>query len=201
MNNVLSYSNYVSHCFSLFQWNETSATNIEEIYNTFILSEEAKKYAIAREILLVNTPEVYINIVVPVAIPFLIDKFATHASIQSEIAKLPSNARSTFYVLICVLGIVIWRSFRMKLQRYYENKAECNISKLGEDYIRGAVEYNTKTVQRNLCSATIKDQNNRVLKNISDKIKFLFSSEVRPASKVQFYKSLTISEDKIKNNI
>lgn len=165
------------------------------------MSDEAKKYAIAREILLVNTPEVYINAVVPVAIPFLIDKFATHASIQSEIAKLPANSRNYFYVLICVLGIVIWRSFRMKLQRYYENKAEGTISQLGEDYIRGAVEYNTKTVQRNLCSATIKDQNNRFLKNMSDKMKFLFSAKELPSPKLQFYKSLTISRDEIKNDV
>lgn len=147
-----------------------------------------------------NTPEVYIKTVLPIAIPFLIDKFASHASVQSEIAKLPLNSRNTFYVLLCIVGIVIWRSFCMKLQTHYENKAECNISQLGEDYVRGAIEYNTKSVQRNLYSATMKDQKNRVLKTLSDKMKFLFTAKDLPSSKVQFYKSLTIGNDQLKND-
>lgn len=89
----------------------------------------------------------------------------------------------------------------MALQRRFENNAEKTISQLGEDYIRGAIEYNTKEMQRDSCSATMKDQKNRIVNYFSDLVKSLFSAKVLPSQKVRFYKSVKVDEEEVNNNV
>uniref|UniRef100_A0A1B6LVG2 Transmembrane protein 177 n=1 Tax=Graphocephala atropunctata TaxID=36148 RepID=A0A1B6LVG2_9HEMI len=144
----------------------------DELCNLFLLSDEAKKYVIAREILLINTMQVYFKTGLPILVAYSIEMISKMISGHLKLANYPVPVRAAFYVVVITVGLLVWNFLNTALKQYYEAGAESIICKLGISYLNGGIEFYSKELKRNQLQVELKNQTSSMLKTIDN---FMFS--------------------------
>lgn len=122
---------------------------IKEFHSSLVLSENAQKFAIAREILKVATLDPiykFCNVLIDITIAI--------TGYQLLYSKLNGTKQQKGIQVFCITIIAIATFFltamtHSALNVYRENEVNEIMSKLGSEYIQGGVEYYEKLSQKN----------------------------------------------------
>ncbi|XP_034936759.1 transmembrane protein 177 [Chelonus insularis] len=128
-------------------WNRKEARSLLE---ALILPENAKKFAIAREIFMVDNHNAIIQ---PLISCFLFFTYYILTSSINERMQLFDKPRQLRYFIYGALGLFMWGIWAMQkdvMTRYYEYDADERASKLGIEYTKGGLEFYSKVIQRNI---------------------------------------------------
>uniref|UniRef100_A0A1B6E208 Transmembrane protein 177 n=1 Tax=Clastoptera arizonana TaxID=38151 RepID=A0A1B6E208_9HEMI len=116
---------------------------------SIILSDNAKKYAICREILLTNTNVMYFQASYPPIIIITLNFFSQFCKKVFGVERLPPINRGIVYSLLTILGYSVWILLKDNTNLYFESMVEHQICSLGESYIHGGLEYYSKCLEKN----------------------------------------------------
>lgn len=167
-----------------------SEISIEDLYDSFVLSDKAKKFAIAREILLVNTYEVTIQTIISGGVAYLTALGIQNLSVYLEQVKPNVFSKSIGYFLVAAMGCLVWDKFRGVVRNYYELELQQCLSNLGEEYVQGGLELYSKDLERKLHHMDLKDQKLSNFNIISNIIQSIISHNDVPLQiKIELYKS------------
>ncbi|CAG0914662.1 unnamed protein product [Notodromas monacha] len=127
----------------------SSSAEGKKVLETLILSKDAQKFLIARELEIAHSYRVWISAFSTAGIIFLVylwsHKFNKHLNLFSRSWKW----RATLYTILTAIALTI----RMLLGDSYRNRLEMKADKfaseLGPDFAAGGKEYLTKCLERN----------------------------------------------------
>lgn len=120
--------------------------NGQNYVNSLLLSENAKKFLIARQIFYTDTNQVMINyfmFAICGMIPMTFSKLLAVLNIK-PILRIPLRA------IIFTLGLAQGLLLKDLIQRYYDEKSDALAAGLSNEYLEGGLEYYSKCIQRNL---------------------------------------------------
>ncbi|KAG8308454.1 hypothetical protein J6590_002541 [Homalodisca vitripennis] len=170
--------------------NGPSHLSEEELSDMFLLSDEAKKYVIAREILLINSMHVYIKTCLPVLVAYSTEMLSKLIARHQKLTQFPVQVRAIYYLLVTVVGLMIWNVLSNNFKHYYEADVENKICKLDSNYMRGGIEYYSKECKRNQFQVNFKNQTSSLLKTVDDFIVSLLSfKEIPVVRKIAYLKA------------
>jgi len=86
-------------------WGSEAGKNL---LHAMVLSEEAQKFAIGREIAYVQKPYVYTNSVFPALVITSMYAFITHCNKRLDLFSRPFPVRAIFYTLVGLFGFGSW---------------------------------------------------------------------------------------------
>lgn len=125
----------------------------QKFMESLILSEPAKKFSIARELILTDNFRVFIK-----SILFPMTLFPMYAIGSYIINLLPANPipiRVLAFFLLCNVGVFIWLLVRTVTENLYQIDADEIVGNINEEYARGGIEFYEKLIQRNLALRSI----------------------------------------------
>uniref|UniRef100_A0A1B6FL63 Transmembrane protein 177 n=1 Tax=Cuerna arida TaxID=1464854 RepID=A0A1B6FL63_9HEMI len=169
----------------------------EELSDMFLLSDEAKKYVMAREILLINSMHVYIKTFIPLLVAYSTEMLSKLIARHLKLIHFPVQVRAVYYLVVTIVGLMIWHVLTSNFKLYYEADVEKKICKLDSNYMRGGIEFYSKELKRNQFQVNLKNQNSSVLKIVDDFIVSLFSfREIPVVRKIAYLKAHLDLENK-----
>lgn len=124
----------------------------ELFQDSLVLSENAQKFAIARELSHLNTNYVYhFGLISCFALQF---QYAMSAYLSHKTYGRfkPKSYRYTLYSLVGVFTYGVWSAATDTLTKYYEERADAKASQLGINYAKGGAEFYTKLARRNIAA-------------------------------------------------
>lgn len=137
-----------------FDWKSADG---EKLLSSLILSENAKKFAIARELHFINSR--YVHIQALAGLMFTgVGITCIHKINRSSVLhfdKTKTSFRVLMYISIALVLVYLHEEF---LKVYYEKlhfSADRKAAGMGQDYATGGVEYLTKVLKRNQAVRTI----------------------------------------------
>lgn len=120
---------------------------------SLILSERAKKYSIARELMLSDNNRIFFKSLLSFVV--LIPIYVLGNFIHKGLPPKPVNVRTLAIFLLCNVGVLIWVLIRTAVENFYQKKADETLCNISEEYIKGGIEYYGKLIQRNLALRSI----------------------------------------------
>jgi len=157
---------------------ENLAKDEDEIYNCFLLSDNAKKYAIVHEVLQITTFKVYYNTVLPYSLVFCLERLLRW--VEGQVVFQTAGGQALSVTGTWLLGLLLWRFLHITINNMCEADVEEQLVTLGKDYILGGIEYYTKQIQRNSLKAEFKNHNVRVFKALSDLVRSVLAIRTIP---------------------
>ncbi|VVC24644.1 Hypothetical protein CINCED_3A021312 [Cinara cedri] len=140
----------------------------QKFMESLILSEPAKKYSIAREMILADNYRLFIK---SLSCPgTLIPMYALGSTILSAIPPNPVKIRALAFFLLCNVGVILWLFIRTAIEYFYQSEVEKTICDIGEEYIHGGIEYNKKLIQRNLALRNIIPDGRKIISEEGNEI-------------------------------
>jgi len=143
----------------------------QQFVKSLILSERAKKYSIARELLLTDNHRILIKSVLSSVV--LIPMYALGSFIYNGLPPNPARVRALALVLLSNIGVIVWFLIRTATENFYQKKADEKLCDIGEEYIRGGIEYYETLIQRNLALRNILPDGENMYSKQGDQIEFL----------------------------
>ncbi|XP_054269018.1 uncharacterized protein LOC128990592 isoform X1 [Macrosteles quadrilineatus] len=170
---------------------DTEVAGSKGTSNCFLLSNDAKKYGIAREILQVNTFLVYINgLVLPFGLSTILVLLYKEMNDTYKILKKPLYMRCLIYCVATLAGLSFWRYLYKNLLQYYESEVEASIAELGMDYIKGGIEHCTKELERNSLSFELNNVESSFYNHFEDLICSLLPIGIPVRTRLEYLKML-----------
>lgn len=117
--------------------------------HSLVLSDKAKKFAIAHEILMSNTYQMWIQAMYPFLTLFAAVRFSELCREKLYLAFQPPGFRGGVYTVIGLFGCILWCLVHDRTNVVYEMQATKKLTELSSDYIEGGIEYYTKVLERN----------------------------------------------------
>jgi hypothetical protein len=128
-------------------WNTDEGRLLEQ---SLILSDNAQKFALAREISMVDTHHIYIYSAIH-SMSLLLYYFLAMAANDSFYGLYkPGSFRFTVYTLVAAFTYGVWAVSRDLLTKHYEKYADERAASLGLNYAKGGAEFYTRIIQRNV---------------------------------------------------
>lgn len=129
------------------------------LQDSLILSERAQKFAIAREICMVDTHAPYVHgsigafsmLTYGLTTRFLNDKLYGHMR--------PKSFRLMMYSLVATFSYGVYATVTDLVTKYYENSADSMAGRINLNYARGGVEYYSKILERNMALRSLMGPN------------------------------------------
>lgn len=121
-----------------------------KLMSALLLSDNAKKFAYAREVMYVDSNYVFVKVGLQAGIGF--SAYATGFIANRLLnlkAVLKTWARGGLYTLIGGSWCLVYILIRDMYNFHQDNKVDNRAAKLGKDYAQGGVEYYTKLLLRN----------------------------------------------------
>lgn len=115
---------------------------------SLIFSEPAKKFSIARELILTDNFRILIKSMLPAIT--LMPMYVLGHVVLSALPANPAKIRALAFILLCNVGVFVCLLARNAIENIYQNKADENACDIGIEYIHGGIEYYEKLIQRNL---------------------------------------------------
>lgn len=141
------------------------------------LSESAKKYSIARELILTDNSQVLIK-----SISWSITSVPIYLLGNTILNLLPANIikiRLLALFLLCNVGVFMCLLLRTGIENFYQTQADKKLCNINEEYIRGGIEYYEKLIQRNLALRDIVPNGDHLYSENGDKLSLIsLNSEV-----------------------
>lgn len=121
----------------------------ERLKNSLLLSDKAKKFAIAYEVLMSNTYQMWLKDLYPPLILFLAMRFSELCKEKLKLHLQPPALRGTVYSVTGLFGYILWCLVYDRTNVTYEMQTTKKLSQMGSDYIEGGIEYYSKVLERN----------------------------------------------------
>jgi len=121
----------------------------DELIESMVLSDKAKKFGIAREILM---SQKYLPLYRSIESPIMISLTAIMADMlrtRYEVFKRSFALGVSSYLGLGLLSFSTWFQFRDGLNTYFEKSVDQELAKLGPDYVEGGKEFYEKILIRN----------------------------------------------------
>lgn len=138
---------------------------------SLVLSDSAKKFSIAREIVLTDNLRIFLK-----SISFSITLFPMYILGEYVISSLPANpgkVRVLAFFFLCNVGIFIWLFVRNIIEKLYQNEADKVVGSINEEYARGGIEYYEKLIQKNIALRSIIPGGKNIYSEQGDQLKLL----------------------------
>lgn len=155
----------------------------EKFMDSLILSEPAKKYSIARELILTDNHHILINSILPTVT--LMPMYILGTPILKSLPANPSNIRVLALFLLCNVGVFVWYTLRTIVEKFYQFDADKKLCDIGEHYICAGIEYYDKQIQRNLA-----------LRNIIPNGKNIYSEYGNKQELISIFSELSLTQRK-----
>ncbi|KAK0175705.1 hypothetical protein PV327_009434 [Microctonus hyperodae] len=133
-------------------WNQDEA---QKLLESFLLSDDSKKYAIAREILMTDNYNIIIQSVGSSMLTGGVYILSAHLNESLSMFDKPRTIRVFMYLVIVTFFWGIWAMQKDILTKKYESSVDEKISQLGVKYVKGAIEFYDKMLQRNIALRTL----------------------------------------------
>lgn len=135
----------------------------KQLLDSLILSDDAKKYAIGREIIMTDNKFIYTESIALAAISAAY--YATTFKINETLGML-KRSRFRRFVVYSIVGAFYWGLWAMQrdaLTRHFEYTSDKKLSEINENYVKGGLEFYNKTLQRNMAlRSLLGDKGNKV---------------------------------------
>lgn len=120
----------------------------EEYLDSFLLSDNAKKFSIARELYYADTykplmTSIYIGVGILAIVG--LSRFAVQ---KFKLKDRHVSQRAPFYLVSAFAGHYIFTNMNDLMRNFYTIKADLRAINIGEDYRQGAIEYFNKIIKR-----------------------------------------------------
>ncbi|XP_042233029.1 transmembrane protein 177-like isoform X2 [Homarus americanus] len=122
----------------------------ESLKQSLVLSKDAKKFAIAREITSLSTLEPFANGAFTAAIVGMVYMMSSGVNARFNFYAKPRSLRVMLYGLVSLFGYAFWSLGKDVSTVQYEASADRAAADVGEKYATGGLEYYEKVLQRNV---------------------------------------------------
>lgn len=122
----------------------------KDLLSAMVLSEEAQKFAIGREIAYAQTLYVYMNSAFPAIVIISMYAFTTNCNNRLGLFGKPFALRAILYSLVGLFGFGSWAFMKDFTTVHYETQVDKEMCALGESYIKGGIEFYSKLLKRNI---------------------------------------------------
>ncbi|XP_025195431.1 transmembrane protein 177-like [Melanaphis sacchari] len=143
----------------------------QQFVKSLILSEPAKKYSIAREVMLTDNQRILIKSILPSVV--LMPIYAFGNFIYYRLPPNPVRVRTLALFLVSNIGVIVWVLIRTATENFYQKKADEKLCDISEEYIKGGIEYYEKLIQRNLALRNILPNGENIYSKEGDHIKLI----------------------------
>ncbi|KAK7862946.1 hypothetical protein R5R35_004901 [Gryllus longicercus] len=123
----------------------------ESFKESLILSEEAKKFLIAREIASVHSPSIFFKTIFPLTTGVIVSALAHQFNKKLKLLERPPRLGGILYVILSFFGLGLWVFLHDFTTIQIELEADKIASSLGEKYVKGGLEAYSKLLERNIC--------------------------------------------------
>lgn len=154
----------------------------DDFLNSLILSENAKKYAIAHEILRIQSNEIYksaygLSSIIIIA-TILYNRIVYHFNLYN---KKPIYRRMILLSVITV-ALISWFAFKDTVSRHLDNSIDESISKLGLDYNKGGKDFYDNVIKRNVAVRTLMGEKGEKVFSANGNIEYFLRQKSMPYS-------------------
>jgi len=118
--------------------------------SALLMSESAKKFALAREIASTSSYHVPFQTTLNGVAVFLYMYLSSTFNKKAKLMSRPVKIRVMLYTLLGSMIFTVWLLVRDVANVYHEKSCDKVAGSINEEYARGAVEYYTKILQRNV---------------------------------------------------
>ncbi|XP_022183452.1 transmembrane protein 177-like [Myzus persicae] len=143
----------------------------QQFVKSLILSEPAKKYSIARELMLTDNHRIFIKSSLSSIV--LMPMYALGSYIYNILPPNPARVRTLVLVLLSNIGVLVWFLARTATENFYQKKADEKLCDISEEYIKGGIEYYETLIQRNLALRNILPDGENMYTKQGDQIEFI----------------------------
>ena len=127
------------------------SVNREKMFNSLILSDNAKRFALARELHYINTKYVHVNGLVGLALGGVGVMSAVLMN-RSKYLHFERTKRSFRVLVYTAIALSVVYLNRQLLKIYFKDlhlKSDREAANMGKDYAVGGIEYTSKVLKRN----------------------------------------------------
>lgn len=127
-----------------------SSPDGQALESSLILSDAAQKFAIAREISKANSHQVTLHMAINGTATFALYYLAYSFNRKANLFARPLSLRLTLYSLLGSIVFTTWLFIKDVTTYRSEESADEKAAGISEEYAKGALEFYTKILQRNL---------------------------------------------------
>ncbi|KAK2582047.1 hypothetical protein KPH14_002752 [Odynerus spinipes] len=161
-----------------------------DLLNTLILSEDAKKYAIAHEILKLQNSDVHTSAYGLSSIIIIVTLLYNRIVHRLNLYEKRPLYRRTFLLSSIILVLVSWFAFKDTNSRNLDNSIDDTISKLGLNYINGGKDFYDNLIKRNIALRSLMGKDGEKLFSSNGNIEYFLRQKSMPLShRRNFFKS------------
>lgn len=125
-------------------WSSENGKKLEE---SLILSEKAKKFAIAEQLYYISSPEVLVKTLITI---FIVNLTVLYFHSLKTFFKEKKITRGwPIYLVLVITKFALWLILKDGYTCYLEDMTDKKIAELGKDYVEGGVEFFEKVLQTN----------------------------------------------------
>ncbi|XP_057320342.1 transmembrane protein 177 [Microplitis mediator] len=163
----------------------------KQLLESLVLSDDAKKYAIGREIIMTDNKFIYTE---AIAVTGIAAAYYASTFKANEILGLLKKPRSLRFFVYSVIGAFYWGLWAMQrdvLTRHFEYVSDKKLSELNENYVKGGLEFYSKTLQRNMAlRSLLGDKGNKVYTLKGNESSFFREKHIPNTQRKYFFEDL-----------
>lgn len=129
-----------------------------DLFDSLVLSKNAQKYVIAREILKIQRNEVYLSAGSLSCIVFIMTAIYSNIVLKFNLYEKSASYRRILYIFLTLVGYAFWVAFKDAVRCHIEASIDENISTLGSNYIEGGKEYYEKELKKNIALRSLMEK-------------------------------------------
>lgn len=123
----------------------------EKLLNSLVLTDSAKKYALARELHFLNSNYVHVNALAGIIFGYtgLWCVYKTNRSNMLHYDKTKLGFRVGMYLIIGYSMVLLYREFLRSYNKTLHLRSDMHAVTMGKDYALGGIEYYDKLIKQN----------------------------------------------------
>ncbi|XP_047346879.1 transmembrane protein 177 [Vespa velutina] len=129
-----------------------------DLFDSLVLSKNAQKYVIAREILKILSNEVYSFAGSLSCIVIIMTSIYSNIAHKFNLYEKKASYRRILYLFFTLVGYAFWVAFKDAVRCHIDASIDENISKLGLNYIDGGREYYEKELKKNIALRSLMEK-------------------------------------------
>ncbi|KAK8722501.1 hypothetical protein OTU49_012245, partial [Cherax quadricarinatus] len=128
-------------------WSTSEGISLKQ---SLSLSDDAKKFAIAREITSLSTAQPFLLGAVSAVVVGFVYSVSSTVNAKLNLYARPRSLRLVWYGLVSMFGLVFWTLCKDMSTVEYEINADKAVASISNKYAVGGLEYYEKVLQRNV---------------------------------------------------